>query len=91
VTVYAEFHRWLGRGPLLEAMWAAWSAGDRKAALAAIPDEVVDALVVHGSAEECRAHVRRYVDNGVAVPVLALLSGGDELGPTIEGLAPAGL
>ena len=43
--------------PLLEEMWAAWAAGDRKAALAAIPDEVVDALVVHGSFDECRAHV----------------------------------
>src|SRR5580658_5020890 len=50
VPVYAAFHEWLGRGPLLEGMWKAWKAGDRKAALAAIPDEVVDALVLHGSA-----------------------------------------
>jgi hypothetical protein len=89
VAVYAEFHRWLGRGPLLEEMWAAWGSGDRKAALAAIPDEVVDALVVHGSHEECRAHVRRYVDNGVTVPVLALLPGGDDMAKSIEGLAPS--
>ncbi len=48
VEVYAEFHRWLGRAPQLEGMWAAWRSGDRKAALAAIPDEVVDELIVHG-------------------------------------------
>jgi probable F420-dependent oxidoreductase len=42
VPVYAEFHRWLGRGEALQGMWDAWSAGDRKAALAAIPDEVVE-------------------------------------------------
>ena len=36
-------------------MWDAWKAGDRKAALAAIPDEVVDELIVHGSPEQCRA------------------------------------
>jgi probable F420-dependent oxidoreductase len=89
VAVYAAFHRWLGRGPLLEEMWSAWAAGDRKAALAAIPDEVVDALVIHGSSEECRAHIRRYVDNGVTVPVLALLPGGDDLATTIEALAPS--
>jgi probable F420-dependent oxidoreductase len=89
VAVYAAFHRWLGRGPLLEEMWASWAAGDRKAALSAIPDEVVDALIVHGSFEECRAHVRRYVDNGVTVPVLALLPGGDDLAKTVEGLAPS--
>lgn len=88
VAVYAAFHEWLGRGPLLEAMWSAWRAGDRKAALAAIPDEVVDALIVHGSHEECRAHVARYVANGVTVPVLALLPGGGDLESDLRGLAP---
>ena len=53
-------------------MWTAWQAGDRKAALAAIPDSVVDDLVVHGSFDECRAHVGRYVSNGVDIPVLAV-------------------
>ena len=88
VAVYAAFHQWLGRGPLLDAMWTAWRSGDRKAALAAIPDEVVDALIVHGSPDECRAHVQRYVDNGVTIPVLAVLPGGDDLGKVIENLAP---
>ncbi len=64
VEAYAEFHRWLGRGPALQPMWDAWAAGDRKGALAAIPDDVVDELVVHGSVAECRAHIQRYVDNG---------------------------
>ena len=88
VAVYAEFHRWLGRAEQLEGMWAAWGAGDRRGALAAIPDDVVDALVVHGSAKECRARVRRYVDNGVTVPVLALLPGGDGLARSLAELAP---
>ncbi len=89
VAVYAEFHRWLGRAPLLEGMWAAWASGDRKAALAAIPDEVVDDLVIHGTASECRAQVQRYVDNGVTVPVLAVLASGDELTTAVEQLAPS--
>ncbi|MDQ1422709.1 MAG: hypothetical protein QOD72_207, partial [Acidimicrobiaceae bacterium] len=44
VPVYAAFHDWLGRGPVLKPMWDAWKAGDRKAALAAIPDSLVDEL-----------------------------------------------
>jgi probable F420-dependent oxidoreductase len=88
VAVYAAFHEWLGRGPLLKEMWEAWRGGDRKAALAAIPDEVVDALVIHGSYEQCREHVQRYVDNGVTVPVLAVLPGGDPLEQSVAGLAP---
>lgn len=73
VPVYAAFHEWLGRGDALGGMWEAWKAGDRKAAVAAIPDELVDQLIVHGSPEQCRAHVQRYVDNGVTTPALAVL------------------
>jgi probable F420-dependent oxidoreductase len=88
VGVYAAFHRWLGRGPILEPMWSAWEAGDRKGALAAIPDEVVDALVVHGSFDECRAHVGRYVANGVDIPVMAVIPIGVSLEEAVAGLAP---
>ncbi len=73
VPVYAAFHEWLGNGPLLQGMWDAWKAGDRKAALAAIPDEIVDRLIVHGSIDECRAHLQRYGANGVTTAAVALL------------------
>jgi probable F420-dependent oxidoreductase len=73
VPVYAAFHEWLGRGDRLGGMWEAWKAGDRKAALAAIPDEVVDDLIVHGSYAECRAHIQRYFDNGVSTSSLAIM------------------
>jgi alkanesulfonate monooxygenase SsuD/methylene tetrahydromethanopterin reductase-like flavin-dependent oxidoreductase (luciferase family) len=89
VEVYAEFHRWLGRGPLLEGMWNAWATGDRKAALKEIPDEVVDDLLVHGSPDHCRKTVQRYVDNGVTVPVLAVVPVGVDLRRAVTDLAPA--
>jgi len=41
--------------------------------LAAIPDEVVDDLIVHGSPEQCKATIQRYVDNGVTTPALMVL------------------
>jgi probable F420-dependent oxidoreductase len=73
VPVYAKFHEWLGRGDQLEGMWARWQEGDRQAALGEIPDSLVDELIVHGSPEQCREHVQRYVANGVTTPALAIL------------------
>ena len=35
-------------------------------------------------------HIARYVANGVTIPVLAVLPGGDDLAVAVEGLAPAG-
>jgi alkanesulfonate monooxygenase SsuD/methylene tetrahydromethanopterin reductase-like flavin-dependent oxidoreductase (luciferase family) len=54
-------------------MWEAWRAGDRKAALAEIPDAVVDELVVHGSPAACRERIAAYFDNGVTTSSLAIL------------------
>jgi probable F420-dependent oxidoreductase len=77
VPVYAEFHRWLGRGDRLQGMWDAWSAGDRKAALEAIPDSVVDEIIVHGSPEACREHIDRYHENGVTTSAVSIMAFGD--------------
>ncbi len=86
VPAYAAFQRWLGRAPTLQGMWDAWEAGDRKAALDAIPDEVVDALVVHGEDEDCRAHVARYVHSGVTLPVLTVATAERDLHEAVVAL-----
>ena len=88
VPVYAAFHQWLGREDVLGDMWRLWKEGDRKAALEAIPDEVVDDLVVWGKPEACREHIQRYVDNGVTTPALALLPFGYDQRQGIRDLAP---
>jgi probable F420-dependent oxidoreductase len=77
VPAYAAFHRWLGRSEALSDMWQAWNSGDRKAALAAIGDQVVDELVLHGSPERCRAGVQAYADAGITTPIIALLPTGE--------------
>ncbi|MFL6142612.1 MAG: LLM class F420-dependent oxidoreductase [Labedaea sp.] len=88
VPVYAAFHDWLGRGEALRPMHEAWAAGDRPAANAAIPDEVVDDLVVHGSVEYCRERVAAYQEAGLDTPAIALLpTGGDPL-QLVRALAP---
>jgi probable F420-dependent oxidoreductase len=89
VPVYAAFHEWLGRGPALKALWDNWKAGDRKAAAASIPDEVVDDLVVHGSPEHCRERIEQYVANGVTTTAALILPFGIDQRQAARDLAPA--
>jgi alkanesulfonate monooxygenase SsuD/methylene tetrahydromethanopterin reductase-like flavin-dependent oxidoreductase (luciferase family) len=72
VPVYKEFHRWLGREQELTPMWDAWDSGDRKAALAAVPTNVMDDLMVRGDWDEIRDHIRRYHEAGVDTAFLSL-------------------
>lgn len=72
VPVYRAFHEWLGRRESLGTMWEAWAAGDRKAAVAAVPERVVDDLLLRGSMADIRAHVQRYLDAGIDTAFLAL-------------------
>jgi probable F420-dependent oxidoreductase len=88
VPVYAAFHQWLGRGERLQGMWDAWQAGDRKAATAAIPDSVVDELIVHGSPEACREHIERYHENGVTTSAVAIMPFGIDVVQAARELAP---
>lgn len=88
VPVYAAFHEWLGRGDRLKGMWDAWQAGDRKAATAAIPDDVVDELIVHGSPGACREHIERYHENGVTTSALAIMPFGVDVVQAARDLAP---
>lgn len=91
VPVYAAFQEWLGRGEQLAGMWAAWKAGDRKAALAEIPDEVVDDLIVHGSPAACRDRIAEYFEQGVTTSSLAILPLDPELDhwEAVRSLAPS--
>jgi probable F420-dependent oxidoreductase len=89
VPVYAAFHAWLGRGETLQPMWDAWKAGDREAATAAIPDELVDALIVHGTPSQIREHLAQYAANGVTTPAPAFLAGADDARRALRELAPS--
>ena len=90
VPVYADFHRWLGRSEELEGMWNSWAAGDRKAALDAIQDRVVDQLIVHGTAEQCREHIDQYHAMGVTTSAISVMPfGGIDPVQAARDLAPA--
>ena len=65
VPVYRAYQEWLGRTPVLQPMWDAWGAGDRKGAVAAIPPAVVEELIIRGPLPAMRARVQRYLDQGI--------------------------
>jgi probable F420-dependent oxidoreductase len=88
VPTYAKFQEWLGRGQSLAPVWNAWNAGDRKAAVEAVPDELIDELFVWGSPEQMRDHVSRYVANGVTTPIPMIIATGASLRPAIRALSP---
>jgi probable F420-dependent oxidoreductase len=72
VPVYRAFQEWLGRAAVLGPMWEAWRAGDRKTAVAAVPEVVMNDLIIRGSLDEIGAHVGRYLDAGIDTAFLAL-------------------
>ena len=88
VPAYANMHGWLGRREQLKPMWDAWHAGDRKRALEAVPDELVDALFVHGPPESCREQIQRFVDAGVTTPVLSIMLVDGDLRSALRALSP---
>ena len=74
VPVYRAFHEWLGRSPALGPMWEAWERGDRRAAVAAIPEAVMDDLRLRGSVHTIREGIQRYLDAGVDTVFVLLQS-----------------
>ena len=89
VPVYRAFHEWLGRTEQLQDHWDLWDQGDRPGSLEAMPDSVVDELIVHGTPEECRDHIDRYLENGVTTAALMVMPfGGIDPSQAIRDLAP---
>jgi probable F420-dependent oxidoreductase len=88
VPVYAAFYRWLGYGEQIAAMVAAWEAGDRQGAAAAAPWDLIEDTFVFGTPEQMRERLDAFVAGGVTLPVLTPIVPPDQLGETIEALAP---
>ena len=88
VPVYAAFYRWLGYGEQIEPMVAAWQAGDRQAAAAAAPWELIEEMFVFGTPEEMAERINAFVEGGITLPILTPITTPDKLGELIEALAP---
>jgi probable F420-dependent oxidoreductase len=88
VPVYTAFYRWLGYGEQIEPMVAAWNRGDRQAAAAAAPWELIEEMFVFGDPEEMKERLGAFVAGGITLPVLTPIVTPDKLAETIAALAP---
>jgi probable F420-dependent oxidoreductase len=88
VPVYAAFYRWLGYGEQIEPMVAAWEAGDRQAAAAAAPWDLIEEMFIFGSPAEMKARIGAFVEGGITLPILTPITTPDKLGDLIGALAP---
>jgi probable F420-dependent oxidoreductase len=88
VPVYANFYRWLGYGEQIEPMVAAWEFGDRKAAAAAAPWELIEEMFIFGSPEQMKERIGAFVEGGITLPILTPIVTPDKLGEAIAALAP---
>jgi hypothetical protein len=76
VDAYARSFTWAGFGQAVEAIQAAHLAGDRASALAAVSDDMVDAINVVGDRALVTATISAYRRAGVDVPVVFPLTWG---------------
>jgi probable F420-dependent oxidoreductase len=74
VPVYRAFQQWLGRSDALGPMWSAWEAGDRRGAVAAIPERVIEDLMPRGPLPHLKARLQRYLDRGIDTAFLSLMT-----------------
>lgn len=70
---YYAFHEWLGRGGALQPVRDAWQAGERPAAMAAMPEDVIDEILVYGDRKQIIDKIEAYRRNGVDTPVIAVI------------------
>ena len=67
VPVYAKFYRWLGYGEQIEPMVEAWEAGDRQAAAAAAPWELIEEMFIFGTPEQMKERLGAFVAGGITL------------------------
>jgi probable F420-dependent oxidoreductase len=88
VPVYEAFFRWLGYGEAIDPMVEAWNSGDRQAATAAAPWELIDEVFLLGRPEAIRERLSEFVAAGVTLPVVLPVTTPDRAGDVIEALGP---
>ncbi|HZO83362.1 MAG TPA: LLM class F420-dependent oxidoreductase [Candidatus Binataceae bacterium] len=70
VPTYNAFFREIGFEREARLALEAWNAGDRKAALASLPERMIEEIYVFGSVANCRRRLEQYLRAGVTTTAL---------------------
>jgi probable F420-dependent oxidoreductase len=74
VPQYNQFFRWIGYGDEARSALEAWNAGDRRKALSLVPDYMLEAIFVFGSATQIVRRLRDYAQAGITTTALQFTS-----------------
>lgn len=86
---YDTFFTWQGYGEVVEGVRAGRAAKDRAASRAAVSDDILNALVVAGSADEVRGRLKAFMNAGVTTPAVHIFWPDPEVAwRTMRELAP---
>jgi alkanesulfonate monooxygenase SsuD/methylene tetrahydromethanopterin reductase-like flavin-dependent oxidoreductase (luciferase family) len=69
-------------------MWKLWGEGDRRGAMAAIPEDVVDRFYLSGDPARVREQIERFYAAGVDTVILGILEGAMDPREASRVLAP---
>jgi len=88
---YDTFFTWQGYGDVVEGVRAGRAAKDRAASRAAVTDDILQDLVVAGSADEVRARLKTFMNLGVTTPAVHVFWPDPQTAwNTMRSLAPKG-
>jgi len=71
MVYYRQYFASIGFAEEAHAMEQAWERGDRAAAMQAVPQSMIQALTIYGSAEVCRQRLQTYREAGLQLPIIA--------------------
>jgi probable F420-dependent oxidoreductase len=88
VPAYRAHQEWLGNAHYFKECWDRMAMGDFRGARAALSDEAVDRLYIHGPAEYCRERIAAFHEAGVDLPIIGLVEGLMDPREAVRLLAP---
>lgn len=84
MVYYRNYFAELGFAAESEALATAWAKGDAAAAADVVHPEMIRALTIYGTAEECRARLDEHRTAGLDLPVVAPFPIGEPVAETFE-------